>query len=185
MADSPAWLAARRERAAALDAAVPSFKGKTGWEFTELGDFSFDQYALANGGADGEWEADFVLETPENAITLLQLDGSSGEVAGNSGEAIVLSLADAAVEHSDSSRRISARPSRSTVPTRSSRPTTSEWASGAFVYVPRGVSVEQPIVLTAVTATPGTVLHRRTLIVLEDGASAEVWEQFISADAVR
>ena len=54
------------------------------------------------------------------------------------------------------------------------------WEGGAFVYVPRGVVVDAPILLTAVTATPGTILNRRVLIVLEEEAEAEVWEQYVS-----
>ncbi|MEA2171586.1 MAG: Fe-S cluster assembly protein SufD, partial [Solirubrobacteraceae bacterium] len=56
------------------------------------------------------------------------------------------------------------------------------WKGGAFVYVPRGVKVDLPILLTSVNAVDGTAIHRRTLIVLEDGAEAEVWEQHLSAD---
>jgi Fe-S cluster assembly protein SufD len=54
------------------------------------------------------------------------------------------------------------------------------FAVGTFVYVPRGVEVDGPIVLTEVHATAHTELNRRTLIVLEEGARAEVWEQFVS-----
>ena len=57
------------------------------------------------------------------------------------------------------------------------------WAGGAFVYVPRGVKVEAPILLSAVSAAAGTALQRRVLIVLDEGAEAEVWEQYLSADA--
>src|SRR5207248_864826 len=39
---------------------------------------------------------------------------------------------------------------------------------------------EQPISLRTVQARTGTLLHQRTLIVLEEGAQAEVWEQFLS-----
>ena len=52
---------------------------------------------------------------------------------------------------------------------------------GAFVYVPRGVALEKPILLTAVQGSSQTELDRRTLIVLGDGAQAEVWEQQLSA----
>ena len=51
------------------------------------------------------------------------------------------------------------------------------------MYVPRGVRVEAPVLLNAVTAAAGTALQRRVLIVLEEGAEAEVWEQYLSADA--
>ena len=43
--------------------------------------------------------------------------------------------------------------------------------------------VEAPILLNAVTAAAGTALQRRVLIVLEEGAEAEVWEQYLSGDA--
>ena len=39
------------------------------------------------------------------------------------------------------------------------------------------------MLLTAIAAPPASSLHRRTLIVLEEGAEAEVWEQYLSADA--
>jgi Fe-S cluster assembly protein SufD len=54
------------------------------------------------------------------------------------------------------------------------------WQGGAFVYVPRGVHVRAPIVVTAAQSQPGTALHWRTLVVLEEGAQAEVWEQYVS-----
>jgi Fe-S cluster assembly protein SufD len=59
----------------------------------------------------------------------------------------------------------------------------SEWEGGAFVHVPKDVRVEAPILLTAVTAAAGTILNRRVLIVLEEGAQAEVWEQYVSGSA--
>jgi Fe-S cluster assembly protein SufD len=52
---------------------------------------------------------------------------------------------------------------------------------GAFVYVPSGVALERPILLSAIQSATSTELHRRTLIVIEAGAQAEVWEQYLSA----
>jgi Fe-S cluster assembly protein SufD len=49
------------------------------------------------------------------------------------------------------------------------------------VFVPSGVRLDRPILLTAIQAATGTELHRRTLIVIEEGAEAEVWEQQLSA----
>ncbi len=53
--------------------------------------------------------------------------------------------------------------------------------AGAFVYVPRGVALSEPISLRSVQARTGTLFNQRTLVVLEEGAQAEVWEQFLSA----
>jgi Fe-S cluster assembly protein SufD len=56
------------------------------------------------------------------------------------------------------------------------------WQGGAFVYVPRGVRVETPILVTVVQSQAQTALHWRTLVVLEEGAEAEVWEQYVSTE---
>src|ERR671916_635912 len=53
---------------------------------------------------------------------------------------------------------------------------------GSFVYVPRGVVLERPIVVTVVQSQAATALHWRTLVALEEGAQAEVWEQVVSTD---
>ena len=52
---------------------------------------------------------------------------------------------------------------------------------GALVYVPRNTRPEAPISLTAIQQAAGRSLNWRTLIVLEEGAEAEVWERYLSA----
>ena len=52
------------------------------------------------------------------------------------------------------------------------------------MYVPRGVALTEPISLrTRPGRARGTLLNQRTLVVLEEGAQAEVWEQYLSASA--
>ncbi len=46
--------------------------------------------------------------------------------------------------------------------------------------MPQGTALQRPILLTAIHGQSGTELHRRTVIVLESGAEAEVWEQALS-----
>ena len=53
------------------------------------------------------------------------------------------------------------------------------WTHGALVYVPAGKRLEEPVVIRAGV---GDALEWRTLIVLEEGAEAEVWEEWVSAD---
>jgi Fe-S cluster assembly protein SufD len=55
------------------------------------------------------------------------------------------------------------------------------WRGGAFVYVPAGARLEAPVELSAVQASAGSALNWRTLVVLGEGAEAEVWEQYLSA----
>ncbi len=56
------------------------------------------------------------------------------------------------------------------------------WSGGALVYVPRNSRPDAPISLTAIQQASGRSLNWRTLIVLEEGAEAEVWERYVSAD---
>src|SRR3954454_1201106 len=49
---------------------------------------------------------------------------------------------------------------------------------GWFIHVPRGAKLE-PTLLTAVLSDRST-LNWRVLVVLEEGASAEIWEQYLS-----
>jgi Fe-S cluster assembly protein SufD len=194
----PTWLAERRERAAGRSAQLdlPRFKGRAGWEFTDLGDFSLDAFTpvtAGEGDAGATSRVETLLAAPEGGIALGQADGRilDGEpaVPGEEGlpadgitpdGLLVLPLSLAVERHPE------------LVEPHLGRVVTDEddifvaandaaWTGGAFVYVPRGVRVEAPILLTAIADAAGVALNRRTLIVLEEGAEAEVWEQFLSA----
>jgi Fe-S cluster assembly protein SufD len=54
-----------------------------------------------------------------------------------------------------------------------------QWTHGAVVHVRAGERLSEPVVIRAGV---GEALEWRTLIVLEDGAEAEVWEEWVSAD---
>ena len=56
------------------------------------------------------------------------------------------------------------------------------WQQGLFVHVPAGKRLEQPLQLVIRQAAAATTLNWRVLIVLEEGAEAEVWEAYESAD---
>jgi Fe-S cluster assembly protein SufD len=54
------------------------------------------------------------------------------------------------------------------------------WSDGVLVHVPAGVKVEEPIRIEVPLSESGSALNWRTLIVLEEGAEAEVWEHWSS-----
>jgi Fe-S cluster assembly protein SufD len=181
-ASEPQWLAARRQRAASLDAALPSFKGATGWEFTLLGsDFSLDAFTAAGEGP-SDVSVEPVLEAPDESVELTQIDGwSEAGVAVEDGP-VVLPLSEAAALHPELVEPYLGSVVGLEGADAFLAANESSWTAGAFVWIPAGVKVEAPIMLNAIAATEGTALHRRTLIVVEDGAEVEVWEQFLSAD---
>jgi Fe-S cluster assembly protein SufD len=176
----PEWLAARRERAASLrdGLELPQFKGATGWEFTDLGKLDLAAFGPAPS------DADLALPDPlfdAQGITLTQVDGHSEAGEATADGVIVKALGVAAADHPEL-----VEPHLGTIVPADDifvAMNDAGWACGAFVYVPRGVRVEAPILLNAVSAAAGTALQRRVLIVLEEGAEAEVWEQYLSGDA--
>jgi Fe-S cluster assembly protein SufD len=55
------------------------------------------------------------------------------------------------------------------------------WRDGVLVHVPAGVRLEQPIKVELPLDADGGAIFWRTLVVLEEGAEAEVWEHCSSA----
>jgi Fe-S cluster assembly protein SufD len=159
------WLAARRERAASLSAELelPQFKGVPGWEFTDLSKLDLDAYPPADGGGDAA------------EPLFADLDSEADH-----GEAVVMPLDEAAREHPELVERHFGTVVSSEDPFVARNEATLR--GGALVYVPAGVKLDAPILLTAIQSQPRTSLNWRTLVVLEDGAEAEVWEQYLSAD---
>jgi Fe-S cluster assembly scaffold protein SufB len=57
------------------------------------------------------------------------------------------------------------------------------WSQGIVVHVPAGVRVERPLVLRWAVGAPRTLVGR-TLVVLEDGAEAQIVEELVASDGV-
>ena len=148
---------------------APTFKGRPGWEFTDLTRFELEAYHSAPAREDAELR---VWTHAEGAVR----PGAAVEDGP-----VVLSLSEARERHPE----LVDPHLYSVVPADDDHFTSlaeREEADGAFVWIPRGVKMEAPILLAAATAGENTALHRRVLIVLEDGAEAEVWEEWSSDD---
>lgn len=149
----PAWLAERRKKGAELVESLPLPDKKTkGWEFTELRKLKLDSY--------------------ENASADVEISGGSDDV-------VVLPLGEALGEHSE----LLSEKLGSLVPAEDYFVARNEvaWNDGALVYVPRNVICEEPIKIQLNLDADGAAVNWRTLIVLEEGAQAEVWENYTSA----
>ena len=180
----PKWLAARRERAASLvdQLELPEFKGTLGWEFTDLSGLDIDSFVPVDGGdASAVERVTRLFEPFDGSIELVQVDaaGVVTDVPESPREPLVLPLSVAAERFPDLVEKHLGTVVASDDPfvVRNDR----AFAGGAFVYVPAGRRLEAPVVLSAIQDVSGTALNWRTLIVLEDGAEAEVWEQYLSA----
>ncbi|HET9074142.1 MAG TPA: Fe-S cluster assembly protein SufD [Solirubrobacteraceae bacterium] len=106
---------------------IPTWKGRPGWEFTDLSGFDMAAYEAAPAGRTPTAEALWDLST------------------GALPDGVSVSVTD----------------------------------SETVVTVAANVAVDGPIALTTV-APAGGLVNQRTRVVLEAGAQAEVWEQFLA-----
>jgi len=149
----PDWLRDGRDRAKqrAGELELPGLKAK-GWEFTDLSELDFDSFSEAVASVQG-------------------LDRSDGEGP------VVIPLAEAAATHPELVReRLGTLVPADDVFTARNE---SRWRDGVLIYVPRGVALDEPLRLT-VSAEPGEEVEWRVLVVLEEGAEAEIWERYDS-----
>ena len=151
LATEPAWLEERRRQGASLAQSLPLPDQKSkGWEFTDLSGLEIDSYEAASAEA---------------------------EVSGGEG-ATVVSLAEAVSSHAE----LLEEHLGSLVPVEDPFVARNEagWSDGVLVHVPRGVTVAEPIRIEVPVDDDGAAIGWRTLIVLEEGAEAEVWEHWSS-----
>jgi Fe-S cluster assembly protein SufD len=179
----PAWLTARRERAVGLrdSLPLPSFRGNPGWEFTSLKKLDLDAFEKPERiGAHLDVPSLSVVDAPEGATRLEQVDHAfDGAASDGADGVIVMPLSLAVQQHPELVEKYFGTVVNADDPFVARNE--AAWEGGAFVYVPRGVALDAPIVVTVVQAQGQTTLSWRTLVVLEEGASAEVWEQYVSA----
>jgi Fe-S cluster assembly protein SufD len=149
----PQWLIERRRKGASLaqELSLPDQKTK-GWEFTDLRGLELGAYPSAGGPAR--------LEAPSsNGVVVAPLGEAMAEhdalIERHLGS--LVSMEDPFVARNDAG-----------------------WAHGALVFVPAGVRVEGPIRVEVALDEDGAGVDWRTLIVLEEGAEAEVWEHYAS-----
>jgi Fe-S cluster assembly protein SufD len=149
----PDWLSERRRKGASLtgELALPDPKAK-GWEFTDLSELNPDDYALAEAAA---------------------------AIQGGGDGAIVCSLSEAIEKHPDL-----VEPHLGSIVAIEDpfvARNDAEWLGGAFVYVPAGARLSEPVRLEVSQDAEGTALNWRALFVLGENAEAEIWEHWSSA----
>lgn len=183
----PSWLAERRRRAAELTERLelPTYKGRPGWEFNDISSLDLAAFAPAPAG-DGAaaQRAEALFRGLEQPIVLTQVDATTVAVEGELPDGVVVTtLERAAADHPELVERHLGTIVAGEDPFVARNE--AGFTGGLFVYVPRGATVARPIAATVVQDADRTALNWRTLIVVEEGGHAEVWEQYLSADPDR
>jgi Fe-S cluster assembly protein SufD len=187
----PEWLTERRRDGAALatELGLPSQKAK-GWEFTDLSELIEQDFEVP-GEADpaAREHADAVLNIPDDGARVVQIDQTmlDGAVPAAGGpkptEPVVTTLASAAELYPELVRERLGSLVASDDPFVARND--AAWRGGAFVYVPAGTTIEAPVQIEAICDADRAALGFRTLIIVEQGAQAEVWEQWLATDHER
>lgn len=130
------------------------------WRYTDVGMFKLDKVELAT--------------TPATTIPVISAALKQKGV-------LLMSLSDAAREHRDLVERHlgTALPAEFN---KFAALNAALWRDGVFLYVPRGVRIDEPIRITHSIQRAGTAILPRTLIVAEEGSHVGFVEEFKSAD---
>ena len=155
LATEPVWLSERRRKGASLaqELPLPSQKAK-GWEFTDLEGLEIGAYQPRPPEANLE-----AGDLPDGA-TVLPLAAAVAEQAELVAACLgsLVGIEDPFVAQNDAA-----------------------WSDGVLVHVAAGVRLPSPIKVEVPLDEDGAAVNWRTLIVLEEGAEAEVWEHYSSA----
>jgi Fe-S cluster assembly protein SufD len=151
----PQWLIERRRKGASVarELDLPDPKAK-GWEFTDLSELDLDAYAPEPGSAGFQGDG----AQPKGVMSLGAAVTAEPELLRDRLGSVVPASGDPFVARNEA-----------------------EWRQGALVHVPAGKRLDEPVRLSVEPGAEGTRLDWRTLIVLEDGAEAEVWEDYGSS----
>ena len=153
LATEPAWLSERRRQGASLAEKLPLPDQKAkGWEFTDLSGLEIDAF---------------------------EATAPDAEVSSAEG-ATVVSLTEALSSHEELLRERLGSLVSSEDPFVARNE--AAWSDGVLVHVPRGVRLTEPVRIEVPVDASGSAVNWRTLIVLEEGAEAEVWEHWSSPD---
>ena len=175
----PDWLTRlRRSAAEAFDSLPFPVQKDKGWEFTDLSRLSLEQYPATNG-AGREWQSSREPVIDASALASIRsIDGSAQRDGPELPDGVIVaSLAEAAERYGD----LVEPHLGSLVSDRDkfAAQNTADWRAGAFVYVPKGVTVLEPIVISTLQSAEGA-MHWRSLIVVEEAADVVVAEQYMS-----
>lgn len=178
----PAWLAERKRAAHATFAALPlPRRTDEMWRFSDITELVLEGITPAPAASHAKVtplavnhaaEITFVNNVARPVIVATPLPAG----------VIVSTLAEAAVKHADLVRAHFMAQPQKLGSEKFAALHTAFVRDGAFVYVPRGVEVPSPILVTHAVAGAGSAVFPHTLVVAEENSKVTVVDHFVSLD---
>jgi Fe-S cluster assembly protein SufD len=178
---SPAWWIERKRAAYEKFAALPLPKRTDeSWRFSNIATLTLAGFKAALGVPAG-----VAASCPFGVSSLTFINNKlSGRGAASLPKGVVVtSLTDALQSHGDLLKAHFMAQPQKLGSEKLAALHTAFVRDGAFIHVPRGVEVAEPIVVMHIAAGAGAAVFPHTLVVAEENAKVTVVDYFVSADA--
>jgi Fe-S cluster assembly protein SufD len=195
-ANAPAWWLDRKRAAYETFASLPLPKRTNeSWRFSTLAGLTLDKFSLPGNLSEAEEltitklgiEADDYFPIGMFAPTTFVNNARFGWnhlPTGISDEGVIVTtLSEAALKHPDLLRAHFMAQPQKLGSDKFAALHTAFVGDGAFIYVPRGVEVSLPIVITHIALGSGTAVFPHTLVIAEENSKVIVVDHFASADS--
>lgn len=182
------WLGERRLQAWQAYEALPMpTRQLEEWRYTDISMFRLDKVSLAAGSdRDVPAEARAMLERGAKAGHVLIVNGDVVEIeipdALRAKGVILADLATAARDHRELVEKHLATQALPASYSKFAALNAALWRGGVFLYVPRGVRIEEPFRIARYITEAGSAVLPRTLIVADEGSHIGFVEEFKSPD---
>lgn len=178
----PAWWLDRKRTAFETFASLPLPKRTDeSWRFSNLAGLTLDGFAMLPAG-----KVDIAPFSIGNAASLTFVNNTLLHGANSASMlpagVIVTSIADAVTLHGDLLRQHFMAQPQKLGSAKFAGLHTAFVRDGAFIYVPRGVEVNAPILVTHIASGAGSAVFPHTLVIAEENSKVCVVDVFVSAD---
>lgn len=172
------WLDIARNQAEERFRSLPMPSGKDeNFRNTSLADLRFD--TKSEGAASAVAVPAELTTKDEGECALLSLVGDEGTVHGRAPGVLLVDLLQAVLRDHDGLRAL-LRDTANFRDDKFAQLTAARWNNGAFLHVPAGVKLSQPIRIA--TAATEAESHQRHVILLEEGAEAVLLQESWSSE---
>jgi Fe-S cluster assembly protein SufD len=184
-AAAPAWWLERKRSAYATFSSLPMpRRGDEAWRFSNVAGLTLDGFSVPTEPSRAVVPGDLGLETLATLAFVNNTPAASASVPAELAArgVIVTGLAAAAKNHPDLLKAHFMAQPQKLGSEKLAALHTAFVGDGAFIYVPRGVELVAPILVTHVAAGPGAAVFPHTLVIAEENAKVTVIDLFLSAD---
>ena len=183
---APDWWLDRKRAAYEKFASLPMpRRTDESWRFSSIGTLTLDGFCTCRRRRIGDLEFPALAcpappPSPSSTTASSPLRGPRAELAAKG--VIVTTLAEAVVKHADLLKAHFMAQPQKLGSEKFAALHTAFLGDGAFIYVPRGVEVDAPIVVTHAAAGAGAAVFPHTLVIAEENSKVTVVDYFVSAD---